>query len=115
MIVNASDIAESLHRPPSHFTKFFGCELGAQSKWTEETDRAVVNGAHATAEMQSLVDKYCDLFVLCPTCTYPETRLKVKSKKKENDGKIRKTKTERTDPTGRRVFDNGCPPPFIIK
>ena len=83
VIVNASDIAESLHRPPSHFTKFFGCELGAQSKWTEETDRAVVNGAHATAEMQSLVDKYCDLFVLCPTCTYPETRLKVKSKKKE--------------------------------
>lgn len=81
--MNASDIAESLHRPPSHFTKFFGCELGAQSKWTEETDRAVVNGAHATAEMQSLVDKYCDLFVLCPTCTYPETRLKVKSKKKE--------------------------------
>ena len=83
VIVNASDIAESLHRPPSHFTKFFGLELGAQSKWTEETDRAVVNGAHPKDEMQSLVDKYCDLFVLCPTCTYPETRLKVKSKKKE--------------------------------
>jgi len=83
VIVNAADIAMSLHRPTSHFTKFFGCELGAQSKYDVKHDKAIVNGSHETRDMQQLVDRYCDLFVLCPGCNLPETSLKIKSSKKE--------------------------------
>jgi translation initiation factor 5 len=32
VIVNGPAIADSLHRPVSHLIKYFGCELGAQSK-----------------------------------------------------------------------------------
>jgi translation initiation factor 2 beta subunit (eIF-2beta)/eIF-5 len=31
--VNVLDVATALHRPPAHLTKFFGCELGAQSRY----------------------------------------------------------------------------------
>jgi len=83
VIVNAANIALTLHRPTTHFTKFFGCELGAQSKYDAKHDKAIVNGAHETRDMQKLVDRYCDLFVLCPSCNLPETSLKIKSSKKE--------------------------------
>ena len=43
VIVNMTDIAKSLSRPPMYPTKFFGCELGAQVKGDEKTDRYIVN------------------------------------------------------------------------
>ena len=36
-IVNMVDIAKALARPASYTTKYFGCELGAQSKFDEKT------------------------------------------------------------------------------
>jgi len=44
VIPNISDVALSLHREPGEVNKFFGCELGAQTTYNTETDRAVVNG-----------------------------------------------------------------------
>ena len=66
-------VATALHRNTGEFTKFFGTELGAQTTWNEETDRAIVNGAHTTQDLQSLVFKYTELFVLCPNCRLPES------------------------------------------
>merc|ERR1711959_375099 len=43
-IMNMSDVAGALKRPPSYPTKFFGCELGAQSSYSEkvgEGERAI--------------------------------------------------------------------------
>merc|ERR1712139_361690 len=68
-------------RPPSYTTKFFGCELGAQSTFTTkegEGDRAIVNGAHDTNTCQKLLDKFIDLYVLCDNCHLPEIDLYVK-------------------------------------
>merc|ERR1712139_512688 len=68
-------------RPPSYTTKFFGCELGAQSTFTTkegEGDRAIVNGAHDTPTCQKLLDKFIDLYVLCDNCHLPEIDLYVK-------------------------------------
>lgn len=53
-------------------TKFFGLELGAQSKWSEAAERAIVNGAHTQQDLATLLDKFVTLFVLCPTCRLPE-------------------------------------------
>jgi translation initiation factor 5 len=79
VIPNISDVGMSLHRPPAEVNKFFGCELGAQTSYAPDTDRAVVNGAHVDAALQQLVHKYVDMFVLCPTCGLPETRYKIKN------------------------------------
>lgn len=79
VIPNISDVGISLHRSPAEVNKFFGTELGAQTKYSVETDRAVVNGAHTDATLQGLVHRYVDKFVLCPNCNYPETDYKIKN------------------------------------
>jgi len=81
VIPNISDVAMSLHRAPGEVNKFFGCELGAQTTYSAETDRAVVNGAHTDIALQNLMKRYIDKFVLCPGCGLPETEYKIKSGK----------------------------------
>lgn len=82
VIVNCSDIAQSLHRPAGQVTKFFGCELGAMSKYEEKIDRSLVNGAFETGDLQNILGKYIEKFVLCPSCGNPETDIELKGKKK---------------------------------
>jgi len=79
VIPNISDVALSLHRAPGEVNKFFGCELGAQTTYNTETDRAVVNGAHTDQTLQNLMKRYIDFFVLCPSCGLPETEYKIKN------------------------------------
>lgn len=76
---NISDVAQSLHRTPGELNKFFGTELGAQSRYDPETDRAIVNGAHTDAVLQESIKIYIDKFVLCPNCNLPETDYRIKS------------------------------------
>lgn len=79
VIPNITDLGFSLHRDPGEVNKFFGCELGAQTTYNKETDRAVVNGHHTDKALQQLVHKYIEGFVLCPNCGLPETEYKIKS------------------------------------
>jgi translation initiation factor 5 len=78
-IPNISDVASSLHRAPGEVNKFFGCELGAQTTYAEDTDRAIVNGAHTDDTLQKLIHRYIELFVVCPNCRLPETDYKIKN------------------------------------
>mmetsp|Transcript_14923 Transcript_14923/g.18403 ORF Transcript_14923/g.18403 Transcript_14923/m.18403 type:complete len:419 (+) Transcript_14923:344-1600(+) len=78
-IPNIVLVAQSLHRSPGEVTKFFGCDLGAQTTWTEETERAIVNGAHTTQTLQEKLSIYIEKFVLCPSCKLPETSYKIKN------------------------------------
>lgn len=78
-IPNISEVALSLHRQPAEVNKFFGCELGAQTTYSAETDRAIVNGAHTDAVLQDLIHRYVENFVLCPNCRLPETDYKIKN------------------------------------
>lgn len=56
-------------------TKFFGCELGAQTTFDEKGDRYIVNGAHDATRLRELLDTFIDKFVLCGSCKNPETEL----------------------------------------
>mmetsp|Transcript_18372 Transcript_18372/g.57839 ORF Transcript_18372/g.57839 Transcript_18372/m.57839 type:complete len:383 (+) Transcript_18372:210-1358(+) len=78
-IPNMTQVALALHRPPGEVTKFFGCELGAQTTWVEETERAIVNGAHTTQLLQDKLSIYIEKFVLCPSCRLPETSYKIRN------------------------------------
>lgn len=81
VVVNMSDIAKSINRPPSYPCKYFGCELGAQTQMDHKADRYIVNGAHDAVKLQALVHGFIKKFVLCPGCDNPETVLQVKEKK----------------------------------
>lgn len=56
-------------------TKFFGCELGAQTILDDKADRWIVNGEHSAARLRELLDVFIDKFVLCGSCKNPETDL----------------------------------------
>lgn len=78
VIPNISEVALSLHRKPSEVNKFFGCELGAQTSYNEKDDRAVINGQHTDLELQNMIHKYVEAFVICPNCGLPETDYKIR-------------------------------------
>ena len=75
VLPNMSDVSRSLSRPPTYPTKFFGCELGAQTSFDERSDRYIVNGAHDAAKLRDLLDTFIVKFVLCGSCKNPETDL----------------------------------------
>jgi len=81
VIPNMSDIARALGRPPTYPTKFFGCELGAQTLFDHKNDRYIVNGSHEAAKLQDMLDGFIRKFVLCEACDNPETVLKVNNKR----------------------------------
>jgi len=56
-------------------TKYFGCELGAQTQFDNKNDRYIVNGSHTCDKLQDLLDGFIHKFVLCPECDNPETNL----------------------------------------
>jgi len=73
VIPNMSDVSRALSRPPAYPTKFFGCELGAQTSFDDRTDRYIVNGAHDATKLRELLDVFIEKFVLCKSCKNPET------------------------------------------
>uniref|UniRef100_A0A5F9DL34 Eukaryotic translation initiation factor 5 n=1 Tax=Oryctolagus cuniculus TaxID=9986 RepID=A0A5F9DL34_RABIT len=62
-------------------TKYFGCELGAQTQFDVKNDRYIVNGSHEANKLQDMLDGFIKKFVLCPECENPETDLHVNPKK----------------------------------
>lgn len=72
-VVNTSDVARALARPPNYVIKFFGFELGALTSINEDSDRYIVNGAHDAGKLQDLLDGFINKFVLCSSCKNPET------------------------------------------
>uniref|UniRef100_A0A8C1K3W2 Eukaryotic translation initiation factor 5 n=2 Tax=Cyprinus carpio TaxID=7962 RepID=A0A8C1K3W2_CYPCA len=81
VIVNMVDVAKALNRPPTYPTKFFGCELGAQTQFDAKNDRYIVNGSHEANKLQDMLDGFIRKFVLCPECDNPETDLHINPKK----------------------------------
>ncbi|XP_076022134.1 eukaryotic translation initiation factor 5 [Genypterus blacodes] len=81
VIVNMVDVAKALNRPPTYPTKFFGCELGAQTQFDTKNDRYIVNGSHEANKLQDMLDGFVKKFVLCTECDNPETDLHVNPKK----------------------------------
>uniref|UniRef100_A0A0K0F265 Eukaryotic translation initiation factor 5 n=1 Tax=Strongyloides venezuelensis TaxID=75913 RepID=A0A0K0F265_STRVS len=78
VIANMVEIAKALERPPMYPTKYFGCELGAQTNFDTKNDRYIVNGDHDATKLQNLLDGFIRKFVLCASCDNPETTYSIK-------------------------------------
>lgn len=74
-VVNMVEIAKALARPASYTTKYFGNELGAQSKFDEKTGISLVNGAHDTPKLAGLLENFINKYVQCYGCGNPETEI----------------------------------------
>lgn len=78
VLANVIELGLSLNREAPEITKFFGCELGSQTTYDVNTDRAIVNGAHIDNDLQKSLCRYIENFVLCKNCRLPETHYKIK-------------------------------------
>ncbi len=83
VIVNMADVAKALNRPATYPTKYFGCELGAQTQFDHKNERFIVNGSHDATKLQDLLDGFIRKYVLCPECDNPETDLTILVKKEQ--------------------------------
>lgn len=80
-IVNNVDIAKALERPPEYVIKYFGIELGAQTKFDKKSGTSIVNGAHDQKKLSEVLELFIKKYVQCYGCGNPETVIKIK---KEN-------------------------------
>ena len=78
VVVNLSNVADQLARPPSYVIKYFGFELGAQTNIDPKDDRWIINGAHEATKLQDYLDGFINKFVLCKECKNPETVINIK-------------------------------------
>ena len=78
VVVNLSNVADQLARPPSYVIKYFGFELGAQTNIDPKDDRWIINGAHESNKLQDHLDGFINKFVLCKDCKNPETIVSIK-------------------------------------
>ena len=81
-VMNMVEVAKALGRPASYTTKYFGCALGAQSRYNEGSGLSIVNGAHNTQELAQTLEGFIKTFVQCYKCGNPETVMAVD--KREN-------------------------------
>lgn len=80
-VVNNVDIAKALERPPEYVIKYFGTELGAQTKFDKKAGTSIVNGAHDQKKLSEILESFIKKYVQCYGCGNPETVIKIK---KEN-------------------------------
>eukprot|EP01036_Dinobryon_divergens_P016684 gene16684-22625_t len=73
VLTNIFEVALSLNREAPEITKYFGCEMGSQTTFSAELERAVVNGNHNAQDLQNKLSTYIEQFVLCKQCRLPET------------------------------------------
>lgn len=81
IITNVADLGAALARPATYITKYFGCVLGAGTSWNIEQDRYQVNGYYEQPDLQQKLFDFVREFVLCSSCSNPETVLSIKENK----------------------------------
>jgi translation initiation factor 5 len=75
----------SFSNPNSHYSristdvlKYFGLELGAQTKFDKKAGTCIVNGAHDASKLSEILETFIKKFVQCYSCGNPETMVKIK-------------------------------------
>ncbi len=78
IILNLKDISDSLDRPIETLIRYFSIELCTQCRKETNTTRVIINGTFTSQKLLDILNTYIDIFVLCPTCSLPETLLTIK-------------------------------------
>ncbi|KAM0678301.1 eukaryotic translation initiation factor 5 [Binucleata daphniae] len=79
VLQNISEIAKSLNRSTNNIIKFIECEKGVKIECKD--DKVWIKGKHETKDLQNMIYKYINMFVLCKVCDNPETVYKTEDEK----------------------------------
>ena len=80
-VLNLQAVATACHRPMISFVAFIELAHAARGKIVaagKNNSRPIVElgGRFSNSVLESTVERYCDLFVCCPTCGCADTGLK---------------------------------------
>jgi translation initiation factor 2 subunit 2 len=78
IIYNFNEIAETLNRDPRHILKFLTREMATAA--TLQESRIIFQGKFPQETLERLIQRYIDIFVTCPVCKRPDTKI-VKEKR----------------------------------
>ncbi|MGB9842493.1 MAG: translation initiation factor IF-2 subunit beta [Candidatus Bathyarchaeales archaeon] len=78
IISNFKDIADVLDRDPQHILKFLTREMATAA--TFQDSRAIFQGKFQQDSLERLLQRYMEIFVICPVCKRPDTKI-VKEKR----------------------------------
>jgi len=78
IIHNFKEIADVLNRDPQHLLKFLTGELATAA--LEQGERIIFQGKFPRETIEKLLQRYMDIFVMCPVCKRPDTKI-VKEKR----------------------------------
>uniref|UniRef100_A0A0G4I9L6 W2 domain-containing protein n=1 Tax=Chromera velia CCMP2878 TaxID=1169474 RepID=A0A0G4I9L6_9ALVE len=73
-IVNLAEVAKALRRPAFYLLKWFSFERGTSQR--EDS----LAGLHSSRELKESLDRFIQIFVICPGCDGPEMDLQVCSR-----------------------------------
>lgn len=73
MIHNFREIAEALNRDPQHMLKYLSGEMATAAAMQES--RAVFQGKFPRNTLERLLQRYLEVFVVCPVCKRPDTKI----------------------------------------
>jgi translation initiation factor 5 len=71
------EVAAQLNRPVAYIMKYFGCELGAPTKFDWNGEKFLIRGSHKATTLQVLLDEFIRKCVLCSQCGSAKTELSV--------------------------------------
>lgn len=78
IVFNFKEIADILNRDPQHLLKFLTRELATAA--TMQESRVIFQGKFSQDTLERLIQRYMDVFVVCPICKRPDTKI-VKEKR----------------------------------
>eukprot|EP01084_Bolivina_argentea_P261328 441559_1 len=84
ILLNIKNVAKYLNTEPVYIVKFFGTELGALARYNDKQNIGSIMGRYHTFELQELLNKFINDFILCPRCKLPELQKKMKFDKKSD-------------------------------
>jgi translation initiation factor 2 subunit 2 len=70
---NFKEVSDKLSRPQQHLLKFLSHELATAG--FSDGIRAVFQGRFGKDMIKSLLERYLKEYVICPTCSRPDTRI----------------------------------------
>jgi len=76
VITNIAEVSKDISRDPQMMIEYFKKKFGMNIVYDKKTDKAEVKNI-SQDELQNAIFEFIDYFVLCPTCTNPETVLSI--------------------------------------
>lgn len=73
--LNSEEIAKKINRPSEYFGKYIGYALSCPMKQDKNKNCLTFKGDHSAEIITKYFMEFIKIFVLCPNCDLPETKL----------------------------------------